>query len=146
MTGAGVVGILSGAGVGLLTGFLGSGKTTLLNHWVKQPELGECAVLINEFGSVGLDHHLVQQVDALPAGAHWQVIGIGARQWPLVAAAITLGGNVRVGLEDNLYLAPGRLARSNGELVAKAAELVRLVGGEVASVGEAREMLELPLH
>ncbi|PTS76780.1 GTP-binding protein [Aeromonas sp. HMWF036] len=49
--------------VTLLTGFLGSGKTTLLNHWVKQPELGECAVLINEFGSVGLDHHLVQQVD-----------------------------------------------------------------------------------
>ena len=45
--------------VTLLTGFLGSGKTTLLNHWVKQPELGECAVLINEFGSVGLDHHLV---------------------------------------------------------------------------------------
>lgn len=49
--------------VTLLTGFLGSGKTTLLNHWVKQPELGECAVLINEFGSVGLDHHLVQQID-----------------------------------------------------------------------------------
>ncbi len=49
--------------VTLLTGFLGSGKTTLLNHWIKQPELGECAVLINEFGSVGLDHHLVQQVD-----------------------------------------------------------------------------------
>ncbi|MCS3456383.1 G3E family GTPase [Aeromonas sp. BIGb0405] len=49
--------------VTLLTGFLGSGKTTLLNHWVKQPELGECAVLINEFGSIGLDHHLVQQID-----------------------------------------------------------------------------------
>ncbi|MGL5303867.1 MAG: CobW family GTP-binding protein, partial [Aeromonas sp.] len=49
--------------VTLLTGFLGSGKTTLLNHWVKQPELSECAVLINEFGSVGLDHHLVEQVD-----------------------------------------------------------------------------------
>ena len=63
--------------------------------------------------------------------------------WPLVAAAITLGGNVRVGLEDNLYLAPGQLARSNGELVAKAAELVRLVGGEVATVAEAREMLQL---
>ena len=84
--------------------------------------------------------------DNLPAGAHWQDIGIGARQWPLVAAAITLGGNVRVGLEDNLYVAPGQLARSNGELVARAAELVRLVGGEVASVAEARELLELPLR
>ena len=92
--------------------------------------------------------HLVQQVDNLPAGApdkvHWQVIGIGARQWPLAAAAVSLGGNVRVGLEDNLYVAPGQLARSNGELVGKAAELVRLVGGEVATVAEAREMLQLP--
>ena len=97
-------------------------------------------------GIPGTTRHLVQQVDNLPAGAHWQVIGIGARQWPLVAAAITLGGNVRVGLEDNLYIAPGQLARSNGELVARAAELVRLVGGEVASVGEARKLLALPLR
>ena len=47
----------------ILTGFLGSGKTTMLNHWVHQPEMKDCAVLINEFGSVGLDHELVQQVD-----------------------------------------------------------------------------------
>ena len=46
--------------VTVLTGFLGSGKTTLLNHWVKQPEMANCAVLINEFGAVGLDHHLVE--------------------------------------------------------------------------------------
>ncbi len=97
-------------------------------------------------GIPGTTRHLVQQVDNLPAGAHWQVIGIGARQWPLVAAAITLGGNVRVGLEDNLYVAPGQLAQSNGELVARATELVRLVGGEVAAVGEAREILALPLQ
>jgi len=96
-------------------------------------------------GIPGTTKNLVQQVDALPIGAHWQVIGIGARQWPLAAAAVSLGGNVRVGLEDNLYVAPGQLARSNGELVAKAAELVRLVGGEVATVEEAREMLELPV-
>jgi len=95
-------------------------------------------------GIPGTTKNLVQQVDALPAEAHWQVIGIGARQWSLVAAAISMGGNVRVGLEDNLYLSPGRLAQSNGELVARAAELVRLVGGAVASVGEAREMLQLP--
>ena len=97
-------------------------------------------------GIPGTTRHLVQQVDNLPAGAHWQVIGIGARQWPLVAAAVTLGGNVRVGPEDNLYVAPGQLAQSNGELVARAAELVRLVGGEVASVADAREMLFLSTH
>ena len=88
--------------------------------------------------------NLIHQVDALPPGAHWQVIGIGLRQWPLVAAAISIGGNIRVGLEDNLYVAEGQLARSNGELVAKAAALVRLLGGEVASVVAARAMLELP--
>lgn len=49
--------------INIITGFLGSGKTTLLNHWVKQPSMKNCAVLINEFGSVGLDHELVQQVD-----------------------------------------------------------------------------------
>jgi uncharacterized protein (DUF849 family) len=54
-----------------------------------------------------------------------------------------MGGNVRVGLEDNLYLPNGDLAKSNGELVAKAAEMVRLVGGDVATVAEARALLNL---
>jgi uncharacterized protein (DUF849 family) len=88
--------------------------------------------------------NLVYQVDALPHGSFWQVIGVGRRQWPLIAAAIGMGGNVRVGLEDNLYVSEGVLARSNGELAAKAASLVRTLGGEVASVAEAREMLQLP--
>jgi uncharacterized protein (DUF849 family) len=88
--------------------------------------------------------HLVNQVDSLPPGSFWQVIGIGLKQWPLVAAAITLGGNIRVGLEDNLYLAPGQLATSNGDVVAKAADLVRLIGGQVASIAEARHILQLP--
>jgi uncharacterized protein (DUF849 family) len=88
--------------------------------------------------------NLVQQVDALPPGSLWQVIGIGRKQWPLIAAAIGMGGNLRVGLEDNLYVSEGVLARSNGELVAKAASLVRALGGEVASVAEAREILRLP--
>jgi uncharacterized protein (DUF849 family) len=89
--------------------------------------------------------NLVQQVDALPPGAHWQVIGVGRSQWPLAAAAIGMGGNVRVGLEDNLYVSDGVLARSNGELVEKAAKLVRMLGGAVASVAEARELLRLPV-
>ena len=63
----------------------------------------------------------------------------------MVAAAITLEGNVRVGLEDNLYLPDRTLAQSNGELVAKAADLVRTVGGVVASIAEARAMIKLPL-
>lgn len=88
--------------------------------------------------------NLVNQVDSLPAGSFWQVIGIGHRQWPLVAAAITMGGNVRVGLEDNLYLPNGELAKSNGEAVAKTAELIHLIGGEVATIAETRQILQIP--
>jgi len=88
--------------------------------------------------------NLVHQVNQLPAGSHWQVIGISTKQWPLVAAAITLGGNIRVGLEDNLYLPDGELAKGNGDLVEKAASLVHAIGYEVASVSEAREILNIP--
>ena len=56
---------------------------------------------------------------------HWGVIGIGRDQWMLVAAALTLGGSVRVGLEDNFYLPDGEMARSNGDLIAKARQLTR---------------------
>jgi uncharacterized protein (DUF849 family) len=69
------------------------------------------------------------------------VIGIGRAQWMLVAAALTLGGSVRVGLEDNLYLPDGTMARSNGELVARARRLTEDVGRRAATVAEARAML-----
>jgi len=94
-------------------------------------------------GIPGTTRHLVDQVDSLPEGSHWQVIGIGLNQWPLVAAAITMGGNVRVGLEDNFYVEEGRMARSNGELVEKAARLCRDLGRGVASIAEARSQLGL---
>ncbi|MEA2629592.1 MAG: 3-keto-5-aminohexanoate cleavage enzyme [Chloroflexota bacterium] len=94
-------------------------------------------------GIPGTTRHLVDQVDSLPAGSHWQVIGISLNQWPLVAAAITMGGNVRVGLEDNFYLEEGKMAKSNGDLVEKAARLCRDLGREVASVSEARAQLGL---
>lgn len=87
--------------------------------------------------------NLVHQVDALPPDSFWQVIGISRKQWPLAAAAVTMGGNIRVGLEDNLYLPDGQLARSNGELVGKAVALVQILGGTVASVSEARQLLQL---
>ncbi len=88
--------------------------------------------------------NLVHQVDMLPQDSFWQVIGIGRQQWSLAAAAITMRGNVRVGLEDNLYLPDGELAKSNGELVGRAADLVRLIGGEVATISDARRILQLP--
>ena len=62
----------------------------------------------------------------------------------LGAAALTLGGNVRVGLEDNFYLPNGEMARSNGELIAKARQMAEDVGRRPATVAEAREMLGVP--
>ena len=72
------------------------------------------------------------------------MIGICRRQWELVAAALTLGGSVRVGLEDNLYLPGGEMARSNGELVAKARQMAEDVGRRPATVQEARGLLNIP--
>ena len=68
----------------------------------------------------------------------WGVIGISRDQWMLVAAALTLGGNVRVGLEDNFYLPDGEMARSNGDLIAKARQMTEDVGRRPATVAEAR--------
>ncbi len=76
--------------------------------------------------------------------SHWAVIGISRLQWELVAAALTLGGSVRVGLEDNLYLPSGEMARSNGELVAKARQMTEDVGRRPATVQEARRLLNVP--
>jgi 3-keto-5-aminohexanoate cleavage enzyme len=74
---------------------------------------------------------------------HWGVIGIGREQWRMVAAALTLGGSVRVGLEDNFYLPEGAMARSNGELVARARRLTEDCGRRPATVDEARALLGL---
>jgi 3-keto-5-aminohexanoate cleavage enzyme len=87
--------------------------------------------------------NLVRMVELLPAGSDWEVIGISLDQWRLVAAAIGLGGNIRVGLEDNFYLSAGVMAKSNGDLVEKAARMVRDQGREPATVEECRARLKL---
>jgi 3-keto-5-aminohexanoate cleavage enzyme len=89
--------------------------------------------------------NLAAMADNMPAGRHhWGVIGIGRDQWMLVAAALTLGGSIRVGLEDNFYLPDGRMARSNGDLIAKARQMTEDLGRRPATVGEARELLGIP--
>ena len=85
--------------------------------------------------------NLAAMVANLPPSTHWGVIGISREQWMLVAAALTLGGSIRVGLEDNLYLPNGEMARSNGELIAKARQMTEDIGRRPASVHEARELL-----
>jgi uncharacterized protein (DUF849 family) len=88
---------------------------------------------------------MADQVPGGPEGpTSWQVIGVSRDQWRLIGAALALGGNVRAGLEDNLYLPDGEMARSNGELVAKARQMAEDVGRRAATVAEAREMLGVP--
>jgi 3-keto-5-aminohexanoate cleavage enzyme len=72
------------------------------------------------------------------------VIGVSREQWKLAAAGLVMGGNVRAGLEDNFYLPNGEMAKSNGELIAKARQIAEDVGRRVASVAEARELLGVP--
>ncbi|HYM59160.1 MAG TPA: 3-keto-5-aminohexanoate cleavage protein [Solirubrobacteraceae bacterium] len=90
--------------------------------------------------------NLAHMADQVPQGvAHeWGVIGISRDQWGLVGAALALGGNVRVGLEDNFYLPDGTMARSNGDLVARARRMCEDVGRRPATVAEARERLGVP--
>src|ERR1700722_8635648 len=86
--------------------------------------------------------NLAAMADNMPEGNHhWGVIGIGRDQWMLVAAALTLGGSIRVGLEDNFYLPDGQMARSNGELVAKARQMTQDCGRRPATVAQARALL-----
>ena len=85
--------------------------------------------------------NLLHQSKQVPEGAHWQVIGVSRKQWALAAVALTLGGNFRVGLEDNFYLPNGDMAKSNGELVAAGADLARMLGREPATISETRAML-----
>src|SRR5205807_3279734 len=94
--------------------------------------------------------NLAAMVENIPAAAsredapaHWGVIGISRDQWMLVAAALTLGGSIRVGLEDNLYLPDGTMARSNGELIAKARQMTEDTGRRPATVEEARQLLAI---
>lgn len=83
------------------------------------------------------------QASQVPAGSPWQVIGIGREQWRMVAAALVLGGNIRVGLEDNFYLPEGTMADGNGALVARAVRLVHDVGRRPATLAETRAALGL---
>jgi len=79
----------------------------------------------------------------LPADCTWFAFGISLYQFPMVAQAVLLGGHPRVGLEDNLYLAKGKLAPSNAALVEKAAKIIEVLGDEVATPADARKILGL---
>jgi uncharacterized protein (DUF849 family) len=115
----------------------------LLDMGLVEPPLHADFVMGVVGGVPATARNLAAMADNLPAGtrSHWGVIGIGRAQWTMIAAALTLGGSVRVGLEDNFYLPDGAMARSNGELVDKARQMCEDAGRRPATVAEARALL-----
>ena len=81
--------------------------------------------------------------DLLPPGAIWSGFGIGRAEFPMVAQAWLFGGHVRVGMEDNLYMSKGVLAKTNAELVTRAADILRHLGATIATPADARALIGL---
>lgn len=94
-------------------------------------------------GAAGTIKNLLHMVESIPQGSTWTASGIGAAQLPLATTAILLGGNVRVGLEDNIYYSRGVLSEGNAPLVARAVRLAKELGRVVAAPDEARRILHI---
>jgi 3-keto-5-aminohexanoate cleavage enzyme len=101
--------------------------------------------IVNVLGGIPAHPESLQlQTKIMPPGSEWEVIGISHGAWRMLATALVLGGNIRCGLEDHLYLPSGEMAKSNGELVEVAVRITRDVGRRPATVEEARQILALP--
>jgi uncharacterized protein (DUF849 family) len=107
---------------------------------IKMPGLFQICLGI-AWGQPATPEAMAYMRSLLPSGAPWFAFGISLHQFPMVAQAVLLGGHVRVGLEDNIYLGRGELAPSNAALVERAARIIELLGDSVATPGEARQIL-----
>jgi 3-keto-5-aminohexanoate cleavage enzyme len=92
-------------------------------------------------GMAASERNLRFLVDGLPEPTHWTVAGIGRAELPMAEVGLRLGGHVRVGLEDNLFLSKGVLAKGSHELVERAVQLAREAGREPATPAQARRLL-----
>ena len=115
----------------------------LLDMGVLRPPY-QFSFIVNVLGGIPPTVESLQlQTKIMPAGSEWEVIGISHCHWRMLATALVLGGNIRTGLEDHLYLPNGEMASSNGALVEVAARMTRDVGRTPATVEEARRILSL---
>lgn len=92
-------------------------------------------------GTAATVENLVYLKNLLPEGCTWSALGIGKGHIPIMLATLAMGGHVRVGMEDNVYFGSGELAKSNAQLVTRTANIIREMGGKVATPEEAREIL-----
>jgi 3-keto-5-aminohexanoate cleavage enzyme len=120
----------------------------LLDMGLLEPPLQISLVMGVTGGIRPTPRNVTAMSDQIPGGPEsanqWQVIGVSRGQWKLLGSSLVLGGNVRAGLEDNLYLPDGTMARSNGDLIGKARQMAEDVGRRPATVAEARELLGIP--
>jgi len=124
-----------------------SGDIQLARHFIDEGKLASPSlfqiVLGVRYGAIATPQTMLYMTSLLPPDARWAAFGVGRWEFPMLAQAWLLGGHVRVGLEDNIYLEKGVLAKSNTELVAKAVRILKELGGRPATAGEAREILGL---
>ena len=124
-----------------------SGDIQLVNDMVRQGKIempAFCQIVLGvRYGAIATTETLAYLKSLLPSGANWGACGVGRWEYPMLAQSWLLGGHVRVGLEDNIFLEKGVLATSNTQLVEKAVRVVRDLGGTIATPGEAREILKL---
>jgi uncharacterized protein (DUF849 family) len=125
------------------TGHLLLAKRMIETGHIKLPGMFQICLGI-AWGQPATPEAMTYMRGLLPPGAPWFAFGISLHQFPMVAQSVLLGGHVRVGLEDNLYLEKGKLAPSNAALVEKAANIITILGDQVATPAEARTVLGLP--
>ncbi len=94
-------------------------------------------------GTAATIENLVYLKGLLPPGANWSAFGVGKAHIPIMLATLALGGHIRVGMEDNVYFAPKKLAESNAQLVSRAVSMITIAGKAVASPDDARRILNL---
>jgi 3-keto-5-aminohexanoate cleavage enzyme len=116
----------------------------LAERGILKPPMHFSLVMGIQGGIPASAHNLLAMLDALPEGSSWQLVSIGKHQLPLSTMVVALGGNIRVGFEDNVYYGHGVLAVSNAQLVERAARICRELGREVATAEEARQILHMP--
>src|SRR3954469_4794870 len=117
-------------------------RDLLADGTLKSPPLYTIVMGV-KYGFASTPETLMYARGLLAPGARWSAFGIGRAEFPMLAQTWLLGGHVRVGLEDNIYLSKGVLAKSNADLVAKARRMLEDLGASVASPNEAREILGL---
>ena len=124
------------------SGDIALGRDLVADGTLKVPALA-CLVLGVKYGFTPSAETMLYAKSLLPPGLHWAGFGIGRAAFPMLAQSYILGGNVRIGMEDTVYIEKGKLTSGNAELVEKAVRILKELGGEPASADEARSILKL---